>query len=115
MYKLVVVEDERDVRRRLVSLIERTGAEFEIVSEYENGIDAYDGIIVDAPDLVLTDIKIPYISGIELARRLREVLPLVMLLLRGSPKPLQRRLGKPYWERLTRRSFTPQFPLCVKR
>ena len=79
MYKLVVVEDERDVRKRLVGLIERADAGFEIVSEYENGIDAYDGIIFDAPDLVLTDIKIPYISGIELARRLREVLPLVKI------------------------------------
>ena len=79
MYKLVVVEDERDVRRRLVGLIERSGIDFEIISEYENGIDAYDGIIVDAPDLVLTDIKIPYINGIELSRRLREVLPLVKI------------------------------------
>ena len=79
MYKLVVVEDERDVRRRLVGLIERAGMDFEIISEYENGIDAYDGIIFDAPDLVLSDIKIPYIDGIELSRRLREVLPLVKI------------------------------------
>jgi len=79
MYKIVVVEDERDVRRRLVSLIERAGAGFEIISEYENGIDAYDGILEDAPDLVLSDIKIPYINGIEQVRRLREILPLLKL------------------------------------
>jgi len=79
MYKVVIVEDERDVRSRLVSLVEKADMGFEIISEYENGIDAYDGIIFDAPDIVLSDIKIPYINGIELARRLREVLPLVKI------------------------------------
>ena len=70
MYKLVIVEDERDVRNRLVGMIERSGLNFEIVAEDETGIDAYDGIISDNPDLILTDIKIPYINGIDLSKLL---------------------------------------------
>ena len=81
MYKLVVVEDERDLRHRLVGLIERSGCNFEIVAEYENGIDAYDGIISDNPDLILTDIKIPYINGIDLSKKIREVYPLVKIII----------------------------------
>lgn len=81
MYKLVIVEDERDVRRRVAGLIEKAKSRFQIISEYENGIDAYDGIISDNPDLILTDIKIPYIDGIELVKKVREVLPLVKVII----------------------------------
>ena len=81
MYKLVIVEDERDVRSRLVSMIEKAGCNFEIVAEYETGIDAYDGIISDNPDLILTDIMIPYINGIDLSKKVREVYPLVRIII----------------------------------
>ncbi|MCL2164746.1 MAG: response regulator [Oscillospiraceae bacterium] len=81
MYKLVIVEDERDVRLRLASLIEKAGCNFKVVSEYETGIDAYDGIISDNPDLILTDIRIPYINGIELSKMVREVFPLIKIII----------------------------------
>jgi len=81
MYKLVIVEDEKDIRHRLVGLIERSNCNFEIVAQYETGIDAYDGIISDNPDLILTDIKIPYINGIDLSKKIREIYPLVKIII----------------------------------
>ena len=81
VYRLVIVEDEKDVRSRLVGLIKKSGCNFSIAAQYENGIDAYDGIISDNPDLILTDIKIPYINGIELAKKIREVHPLVKIII----------------------------------
>ncbi|MCL2151430.1 MAG: response regulator [Oscillospiraceae bacterium] len=81
MYKLVIVEDEQDIRNRLVSMIEKSGCNFEIVAEYETGIDAYDGIMSDNPDLIMTDIKIPYISGIELVKKAREAYPLIRVII----------------------------------
>ena len=81
MYKLVIVEDEQDIRSRIVRLIEKTGSNFEIAAQYETGIDAYDGIISDPPDLILTDIKIPYIDGIELVKMVRKVLPLIKIII----------------------------------
>jgi len=81
MYRLVVVEDERDVRRRLVSHITKAEPKFDLVAEYENGVDAYDGILNDNPDLVITDIRIPYIDGIELSKMIRETLPLVKIII----------------------------------
>lgn len=81
MYKIVIVEDEQDIRSRIVSMIGKSGTNFEIISEYETGIDAYDGIISEGPDLILTDIKIPYINGIDLVKRVREVLPLVKIII----------------------------------
>ena len=81
MYKLVIVEDERDVRQRLVGLIEKSGCNFEIIAEYETGIDAYEGIISDNPDLILTDIRVPFINGIELSKKVREIFPLVKIII----------------------------------
>jgi len=62
-------------------IIAKSGSNFEIVSEYETGIDSYDGIISVNPDLILTDIKIPYINGIDLAKMVREVFPLVKFII----------------------------------
>ena len=79
MYKLVIVEDEQDIRRRIAGMIQKSGSSFELAAEYENGIDAYDGILSENPDVILTDIRIPYINGIELAKKVREVYPLVKI------------------------------------
>ena len=79
MYKLAIVEDETDVRMRIASLVAKAGRAFVLTAEYETGIDAYEGIFAERPDIILTDIKIPYINGIDLAKKVREVYPLVKL------------------------------------
>jgi two-component system response regulator YesN len=81
LYRLVIVEDERDVRKRLVGMIERAGGAFELVAEYENGVDAYESVLTDNPDLIITDIRVPYINGIELSKKVRDVLPLCKIII----------------------------------
>jgi len=81
VYKLAVVEDEREVHKRLISLIKKSQSKFELSAEFDNGIDAYDGIISDRPDLVITDIRIPFIDGIELSKKLLETLPLIKIVI----------------------------------
>ena len=48
---------------------------FSVVGEAENGIEALELVDRLEPDLLLTDIRMPFISGIELARQVREVRP----------------------------------------
>jgi two-component system response regulator YesN len=79
MYKLVLVEDENDVRSRIANMIEKSESSFRIVAEYTTGIDAYDGIMSDNPDLILTDIKMSFMDGIQLARMVRKSLPFVKI------------------------------------
>lgn len=81
MYKLVIVEDERDVRMRLASLVARSKHGFTLMAEYETGIDALEGIVTECPDIILTDIKIPYINGIDLVKEVRKVHPLVKVII----------------------------------
>ena len=75
MYKLIIVEDENDVRSRISSLIRLSATKFSITNEYATAIDAYEDIMSECPDLILTDIKMPHMSGIELAKAVREAFP----------------------------------------
>ena len=81
LYKLVIAEEEQDVRRQLAALVEESGCSFEIVSEYKSGIEAYDGIISDKPDIIITDVRIPYINGIELSKMAREIYPSIKIII----------------------------------
>ena len=75
MYKLVIVEDEQDVRNRIIDMVKKTQTKFEITAVYTAGIDAYEGLMSDNPDLIMTDIMIPHMTGIELAKAIRETDP----------------------------------------
>lgn len=72
-YTVLVVEDEYEQRRALIEMVDWAAAGFEVIGEAENGVEALDIIESLEPDLILTDIKMPMISG--LARRTRARAP----------------------------------------
>lgn len=75
MYTVVVADDEEVLRRAIVRKINWEEIGFQVVGEAENGIEALELVGSLEPDLLLTDIRMPFISGIELARQVREVRP----------------------------------------
>ncbi|HKL61078.1 MAG TPA: response regulator, partial [Acholeplasma sp.] len=80
-YKVAIVDDEQDVRERLESMILKSPTVFELMGVYENGIDAFDGVSGNQIDLLITDIKIPYIDGIELSRKLKQTDPFLKIII----------------------------------
>lgn len=80
MLKAILVEDEHDVRERLAHMLEQIDTEFVLTHRYENGLDAYYDLINDPPDLIITDIRMPYIDGIKLAQLVKEVEPLIKII-----------------------------------
>ncbi|MCF7924938.1 MAG: response regulator [Candidatus Izimaplasma sp.] len=76
VYKLILVDDEDEVRGRIASRISKDIG-FEIVGKAGNGYDALELIEKLKPDVVLTDIKMPFIDGIELARIIRRDYPMI--------------------------------------
>ena len=76
MYKVILVDDETSVRERLYNLVSRLKDDFEIIGVYENGFDALVNGVSLNPDIIVTDIKMPYINGIELIKRAKMELPL---------------------------------------
>lgn len=74
-YTVLVVDDEQEQRLALTERVDWDSAGFEVVGEAENGVEALDVLETLEPDLILTDIKMPMISGLELAARVREIRP----------------------------------------
>src|SRR5919108_2182620 len=72
MPKILLAEDDNDMRRFLVKALENAGYE---VTDYDNGMSAYRRLREEPFELLLTDIVMPEMDGIELARRAAELDP----------------------------------------
>ncbi len=81
MYKVIIVDDEPNVRKRLEAILETKKHDFEVLGLFENGYDALETGIPLEPDLIITDIKMPFIDGLELIRRAKIELPLVQTII----------------------------------
>lgn len=75
MYTIVIADDEEELRRAIIRTVDWEGIGFQVVGEAENGIEALELVEKKKPDLLLTDIRMPFITGIELARQVREIRP----------------------------------------
>ncbi len=69
-----IVEDSEQVRGTLARLINRADG-FRCPSQYASAEAALEGLPRDRPDVVLMDINLPGINGVECVRRLKELLP----------------------------------------
>src|SRR5258708_7450404 len=72
MTKILLAEDDTDMRRFLVKALQNAGYE---VTSYDNGLSAYQRLREEPFELLLTDIVMPEMDGIELARRASELDP----------------------------------------
>ena len=75
LYTVVVADDEDELREAVCTMIPWEDYGFCLVGGASNGLDALQMVEKYEPDLLLTDIRMPFISGIELARQVREVRP----------------------------------------
>lgn len=82
MYRAIVVDDEPIVRRGLVSLIPKLDPEWRVVGEAKNGLEALDLVKKETPDLVVTDIRMPRMNGLDLLSALKEY-PVHVVILSG--------------------------------
>ena len=76
LLRVFLVDDETLIRTGMKKLLDWESLGFTVVGEAENGRDALPQILSLSPHLVLTDLKMPFVGGLELARQVREVLPL---------------------------------------
>ena len=72
MFKILIVDDEPLVRAGIKTILPWHEHDFEVIGEAENGIDAYQKIITLKPDILITDIKMPHLDGIELLKKLKK-------------------------------------------
>lgn len=72
MLKVLVVEDEELIRKGIVLAVDWAALDCVVVGEAANGLEALDAVERLDPSLIITDLKMPQMDGIEMLRRLRE-------------------------------------------
>jgi two-component system response regulator YesN len=71
----MIVDDETPIREWIVYCIEKLGENFQIIGTAKSGKEAYEIILEHKPNVVITDIKMPGMDGIELMQLVKKVLP----------------------------------------
>lgn len=80
MLKSVLIADDHEAIRRMLCLIFDSQADFEICGEAENGQEAVEMAQILHPDLIMLDLSMPVMSGIEAACALKELMPMTPII-----------------------------------
>jgi DNA-binding NarL/FixJ family response regulator len=80
MVKSVLIADDQEfIRKRLCDLFASQG-DFDVCGDAENGLEAVEMAQVLRPDLILLDLSMPMMNGIEAACELKRLMPMVPII-----------------------------------
>ena len=80
-YKVMLVDDEEDVAQAIMKKMNWEEMGFESPRYAHNGLEALELAEESRPDIVMTDIKMPYMDGMELSRNLRKLYPNIRIII----------------------------------
>ena len=75
MYSIMIVEDEYLVRQGIASLVDYEQFGMQVIAQAENGREAWQKFQENPADILLTDINMPQMNGLELAKLVRDQAP----------------------------------------
>ncbi|MFD0958252.1 response regulator transcription factor [Paenibacillus chungangensis] len=75
--KILVVDDEKLIRDGIAFMLKHKFYHYENVYEFRNGEEALSWLEEEKADLIITDVRMPYVDGIELIRRVKKMQPSV--------------------------------------
>jgi two-component system, response regulator YesN len=73
MWKVMIADDEPKIRRGLRSTIERMRPDMQVVAEAEDGETALALVRKVKPDILMIDIRMPFLNGLELIEKINEI------------------------------------------
>ena len=80
-YQVMLVDDEEDVIQVIIRKINWEALGYEVMGYAHNGLEALELCEERQPDVVMTDIKMPYMDGLALSRKLKEQYPAVKIII----------------------------------
>ena len=75
LYKILIVDDEEEIRLGVIKKINWEKYGFKVVGDAQNGVDALEKVNNLQPDIVMTDIRMPFMDGLELGEKIQELMP----------------------------------------
>lgn len=78
MYKIIVAEDEPTALNHVCMILAKKCPQYRVVGTAENGQEALDMIQKEAPDVLITDVKMPIMDGIQLVAKVKEEFPEIL-------------------------------------
>ncbi len=90
MTKILVIEDEDSIRESLAFLLTKEGYQVEAVSSGTEAIDQFEKF---NPDLILLDIMLPGLSGVEITKKIRQTSQTPIIMLTAKDTELDKVLG----------------------
>lgn len=93
--RVLIVDDLEPFRRAALAVVVQATAGIEVAGEAVSGEESFDAAQALRPDLVLMDVNMPGISGMEATRRIRAAFPGIGVLLSSVRDTNERGLTKP--------------------
>ena len=81
LYKLMLVDDEEEVRTSIIKQLNWEKLGFKVVADAENGEDALEKIDIYELDVIMTDIRMPYMDGLTLISRVHSKYPTIKFII----------------------------------
>lgn len=80
MVKVMIVDNEKQSQQEIRQILSQNEI-YDICTEYTNAISAMEALEKERPDIVLTNVLMPGITGIELAEYVKKLYPLIQVIL----------------------------------
>ena len=74
-YRILIADDEYWVRRKLVSLLDWESFGLECLEPAKDGQEALERVMTEKPDILVTDINMPFLNGVELLEKIHSQRP----------------------------------------
>lgn len=70
--KIVIAEDEPAILRYIKAIINETSTNYEVIGTFLDGKNALENILIEKPDIVITDIMMPFLTGLDLIKECKK-------------------------------------------
>ncbi len=75
MYKVLLVDDEQMIREGIAAVVDWESQGFSLIGTARNGIEAFAMVIQEPPQILITDIKMPGLNGLDLIAKVKSEFP----------------------------------------